>query len=98
MDGSFPNVEDWKEYMKHFKVARVPDPIPVTYGYVSTAHKAQGSEYGRVTVFLAADDMYNKNFRKDTALPDGTKMPFANRWLYTAITRAKSQVSLILGS
>lgn len=98
MDGAFPNVDDWKEYMKHFKIARVPDPIPITYGYVSTAHKAQGSEYSKVTVFLAAEDMGNPHFRKDTALPDGGTMPFSIRWLYTALTRAKSQVSLILGT
>lgn len=98
MDGSFPNVKEWKEYMKHFKVARVPDPVPITYGYVSTAHKAQGSEYSKVTIFLSADDMQNPHFKKDTVLPDGTRMSFATRWLYTSLTRAKTQVSLILGS
>lgn len=98
MDGQFPKVEDWKEYMRHFKISRQPDPIPVTYGYVSTAHKAQGDEYRRVTVFLSSDDLSNDKFRKDTVLPDGSKMPFAIRWLYTSITRSKQQVSLILGS
>jgi len=98
MDGTFPNVEDWAEYMKHFKVARLPDPIPITYGYVSTAHKAQGSEYSRVSVFLAAEDMTNPHFCKDTVLPTGGTMPFAIRWLYTSLTRAKSRVSLILGT
>jgi ATP-dependent exoDNAse (exonuclease V) alpha subunit len=77
MDGSLPNIKDWKEYMKHFKIARVPDPVPITYGYVSTAHKAQGSEYSKVTIFLSADDMQNPHFKKDTVLPDGTKMSFA---------------------
>jgi exodeoxyribonuclease V len=98
MDGSMPNVKDWKEYMMHFKMSRMPDPIPVTYGYVSTAHKAQGSEYRKVSIFLAAEDLQNEKFRKETTLPDGTKMPFATRWLYTSLTRAKSRVSLILGS
>jgi hypothetical protein len=98
MDGSMPNVKDWKEYMMHFKGSRMPDPIPVTYGYVSTAHKAQGAEYRKVSIFLAAEDLANEHFRKDTTLPDGSKMPFATRWLYTSLTRAKTQVSLILGS
>lgn len=98
MDGAFPNVKDWKEYMKHFKIARVPDPIPITYGYVSTAHKAQGSEYSKVTIFLAPEDMGNPHFKKDTTLPNGEKMPFSTRWLYTALTRGKHRVSLILGS
>lgn len=98
MDGGFPNVKDWKEYMMHFRISRLPDPIPLTYGYVSTAHKAQGSEYRRVSIFLAAEDLANDKFRKDTMLPNGKTMPFATRWLYTSLTRAKSQVSLILGS
>ena len=98
MDGMFPNVKDWAVYMKEFKVSRMPDPIPITYGYVSTAHKAQGSEYRKVTVFLAGEDMQNDKFRKDTMLPNGKTMPFATRWLYTSLTRAKSQVSLILGT
>lgn len=98
MDGGFPNVKDWKEYMAHFKISRLPDPIPLTYGYVSTAHKAQGSEYRRVSIFLAAEDLQNDKFRKDTFLPNGQKMSFATRWLYTSLTRARHQVSLILGS
>lgn len=98
MDGGMPKVKDWKEYMAHFKISRLPDPIPLTYGYVSTAHKAQGSEYRRVSIFLAADDLQNEHFRKDTVLPNGQTMPFATRWLYTSLTRAKQQVSLILGS
>jgi ATP-dependent exoDNAse (exonuclease V) alpha subunit len=98
MDGGLPNIKDWKEYMAHFKISRLPDPIPVTYGYVSTAHKAQGSEYRRVTIFLAAEDLVNDHFRKDTVLPNGKIMSFATRWLYTSLTRSKQKVSLILGS
>lgn len=98
MDGALPNVKDWKEFMRHFKIARVPDPIPVTYGYVSTAHKAQGSEYSKVTVFLAGDDLQNPHFKKDTILPNGETMSFATRWMYTAATRSKHRLSLILGS
>jgi exodeoxyribonuclease-5 len=98
MDGGLPNIKDWKEYMAHFKISRLPDPIPVTYGYVSTAHKAQGSEYRRVTIFLAAEDLVNDHFRKDTMLPNGKIMSFATRWLYTSLTRSKQKVSLILGS
>ena len=98
MDGFFPDLEDWKTYGKEFAISRMPEPIPITYGYVSTAHKAQGSEYRRVTVFLAGYDLGNDNFRKQTVLPNGDKMPFATRWLYTSLTRAKTQVDLILGT
>lgn len=100
MDGFFPDMEkeEWKEYMREYKISRMPEPIPVTYGYVSTAHKAQGSEFGRVTVFLASYDLTNDHFRASTTLPNGEEMPFATRWLYTSLTRAKHRVSLILGS
>ena len=50
-----------------------------TYGYVLTTHKAQGSEWPRVIVF---DE--SSTFRAD-----------AQRWLYTAVTRASEQLTLI---
>ncbi len=49
------------------------------YGYALTCHKAQGSQWRNVCVF---DESYC--FRKD-------KM----RWLYTAITRAADQVTVV---
>lgn len=98
MDGNLPEVEDWKSFHKQRESMELPDPIPITYGYVSTAHKAQGSEYKKVTIFLSAGDLKSRYFRVDTTLPNGDKMPFATRWLYTSLTRARHQVSLILGS
>jgi len=99
VDGSFPEIKNWKDYMMTVRRSEEQEePIPITYGYVSTAHKAQGSEYGRVTVFLAAHDMANHHFRAMTTLPNGEEMPFATRWLYTSLTRAKNRVDLILGS
>lgn len=99
VDGSFPDIKSWKDYMMTVRRSEgQEEPIPITYGYVSTAHKAQGSEYGRVTVFLAAHDLANNHFRAMTTLPNGDKMSFATRWLYTSLTRAKNRVDLILGS
>ena len=49
------------------------------YGYCISCHKAQGSEFDNVVVF---DESYA--FRED-----------ANRWLYTAITRAKKKLILL---
>ena len=51
------------------------------YGYVITAHKSQGSEWDNVIV---VDDKMQKG-----------KPDFRKRWLYTAITRAKSQLTLV---
>jgi len=98
MDGMMPIVDDWKEYMRQRKIARLPEIVPITYGYVGTAHKVQGEEFRKVTIFLSREDLANDKFRKDTYLPDGTTMPFANRWAYTSLTRAKKEVTLILGS
>lgn len=49
------------------------------YGYCISCHKAQGSEFGNVVVF---DESFA--FKEDR-----------NRWLYTAITRAKNKLILI---
>lgn len=49
------------------------------YGYALTTHKAQGSQWGRV---LVIDE--SKAFRQDE-----------HRWLYTAITRAADEVTII---
>lgn len=49
------------------------------YGYCISCHKAQGSEFDNVIVF---DESYA--FKEDK-----------NRWLYTAITRAKKKLILI---
>jgi exodeoxyribonuclease V len=49
------------------------------WGYVLTCHKAQGSQWPRVTII---DD--SASFRDD-----------ARKWLYTAITRAESELTLI---
>jgi exodeoxyribonuclease-5 len=98
MDGFMPNIPNWRAYHSARRAMDAPIPIPVTYGYVYTAHKAQGSEFEKVTVFLDSSDTGNPHFRKDTRLPDGSTMPFASRWLYTALTRAKSQVTLLIGS
>lgn len=49
------------------------------WGFVLTCHKAQGSQWPRISV---VDD--SSAFRED-----------ANRWLYTAITRAESELTLM---
>ena len=49
------------------------------YGYCISCHKAQGSEFDSVVVF---DESYA--FKED-----------ANRWLYTAITRAKNKIIIL---
>lgn len=49
------------------------------YGYCISCHKAQGSEFDKVVVF---DESYA--FKEDK-----------NRWLYTAITRAKQKLVIV---
>lgn len=49
------------------------------FGYCISCHKAQGSEFDKVVVF---DESYA--FKEDK-----------NRWLYTAITRAKDKLVLV---
>jgi ATP-dependent exoDNAse (exonuclease V) alpha subunit len=47
---------------------------------------------------LADWEMDYRPFLKKTILPMGGEMIFALRWLYTALTRAKTNVSIIVGS
>jgi exodeoxyribonuclease-5 len=51
------------------------------YAYAITVHKSQGSEWNSV---LVADDGMMKNKRE-----------FRRRWLYTAVTRAKSKLLIV---
>jgi exodeoxyribonuclease-5 len=70
----------------HYKINAEEDPwaarsklAEFDYGYAITAHKSQGSEWGRVA--LVDDGLFesDRTFRK--------------RWLYTAITRAKDHIT-----
>lgn len=91
--GIFPNIlVDWKllltdeptinkETFKYFKGEDVERPNELTYGYVVTCHKAQGSEWERILVL-------EENFPFD---------PIEHRrWLYTATTRASEKLTLVL--
>lgn len=97
-DGNMPFIEDWKGYWMAIKKLDLPIPTPVTWGYCVTAHAAQGSEARRVTVFLERGDVGSTNFNKPTTLPSGAHASFSSRFLYTALTRAKSKATLYTGS
>lgn len=96
-DGQMPWIKDFKAYHIELRKNLWPEPIPVTFGYCLTAHSAQGSEARRVTVFLNREDLHSRNFRKPTTLPSGEQVPFSARFIYTAITRAKRQTTMIVG-
>ena len=55
-----------------------PDTVLLDYGYAYTVHKSQGSEWERV---LVIDEFVGSQ-------------EMYNRWLYTAITRAKKEVTI----
>jgi exodeoxyribonuclease V len=74
------------------------DPLPITWGYALTCHAAQGSEWNRVTVYLEEWDTKSAPFLKASMLPDGSRVPFWTRWVYTALTRAKRQVDVVIGA
>lgn len=110
-DGAPPYIKDydsWKSYkaavrrLAQDKSGRdrgnASEPIPITYGYVLTAHAAQGSEARRVTVFLPRQDTQVSYWTQATPLPDGKKAPFSARFLYTALTRAKERATILLGT
>lgn len=88
--------QGWKKSDKTPHPPRM-DPTPITYGYCLTCHAGQGSEWKRVTVYLDAKDTTNPYFQKLSVLPDGTRVPFYVRWLYTSLTRAKNRVEIAIG-
>lgn len=97
VDGFMPDIKDWKRYHFVRKQQNLPEPLPITYGYVYTFHKSQGSEFRRVTVYLSDSDLHSRNFNKDTKLPNGEVIPFSIRSIYTGLTRAKQKATLYLG-
>lgn len=100
MDGVTPYLEDredWKAYVAAKRKQREPDPLPITWGYALTTHKAQGSEFDEVTLFLSRFDVFSKAFKRMSLLPDRREVTFGTRLLYTAITRAKRRVNVFLG-
>lgn len=113
MDGGTRMIgaDAWKEYirakrdwedevnseMDRKRRWRAPDPCPITWGYVHTCHSAQGSECRRVTVYLPEADTSMKPFKKASKLPNGKTVPFFQRFIYTALTRAKEHASLVFG-
>lgn len=76
---------------KHEKLVAAMEPrrhnkrpvVPATFGRVLTAHKAQGSEWDRVLVVVDLDGLER--------VTGASKAP---QWLYTAVTRARHQVSI----
>jgi ATP-dependent exoDNAse (exonuclease V) alpha subunit len=89
----------YRDYMQELiqliDMKAIPEaPVPVSYAYVLTAHKAQGSEYRRATVFLERDDYQSPNWRKPTRVPGHAgEVCQSVRWLYTATTRGKQKVT-----
>ncbi len=108
LDGGLPWIDKWGEYrgeLRKYAKSRYGDdaresqvePVPITWGYVLTVHKAQGSEWRRVSVFLTPGDANSKPFKENTVLPDGSTISFGVRWMYTALTRAREQATLVIG-
>ena len=69
------NWQNWK------KIPAIYHPHEFDYGYVITVHKAQGSEWDKVTVF--------EEYMKDQSRED------FKRWLYTATTRAAKKLIIV---
>lgn len=62
----------------------VPGHIPFRFGYVLTAHTAQGSEWDAVYISLPELLAYRAARRQEYKL-----------WAYTALTRARDRVYLL---
>lgn len=97
-DGAPAWVVDFAMYHMDLRNRELPEPTPVTFGYVLTCHASQGHEFRRATTFLDGWDVRSSNFNKMTTLPDGvTKVPFSARFAYTSTSRAKERSAMIVG-
>lgn len=67
------------------------DRILATFAQAITVHKAQGSEAERVYVVNEIDQMISMTSRRE---PMSAALEQGRRWLYTAVTRARSQVTI----
>lgn len=65
--------------------------ILATYAQAITVHKAQGSEADKVYVVNETNDMINMTSRKEGG---AAALAQARQWLYTAVTRAKEEVTV----
>ena len=95
--GGFTNLEGEQLAIKN---GRGPTAA-ATFAQAITCHKSQGSEWGRVLVVDEAD-VFGSGRYKD-AMRDGmdqrtaaeASFAVARSWLYTAVTRAQDQVSIL---
>lgn len=100
MSGQMPYLppDDWRSYLRDKREMRLRhDPLPMTWGYCLTGHLAQGSEANEAIVYLDGSDMTNRAFVQQSRLPGGKSVPFWCRWLYTALSRARTKATLIVG-
>lgn len=69
-----------KRQAAQLRKRHIEPPFDFSYAYAITTHKAQGSEWNKVLVF-------------EESWPTGEEHA---RWLYTAITRAKEKVVIVI--
>lgn len=96
LTGKQPIIQDWQTFYNYLDQNELPRPVPVTWGYCGTCHVFQGSEAAKATVFLGENDGSNPRFREPTFLPNGERVPFSIRFLYTAVTRAKKSATVVV--
>ncbi len=72
---------DHNKYKKHVKKSECSQIDFFDYGYCTTVHKSQGSEWDKVILFVQRNSYQTDDDYK--------------RWLYTAVTRAKEKLFII---
>jgi len=78
----YDNIFDsWKKYKKLFKETGFDKFDFFDYGYCTSVHKSQGSEWNRVILFEQRSSYWDDEYFK--------------RWLYTGVTRAKEKLFII---
>lgn len=74
-----------EDLFEQFGTIRSADFLLVDYGEAITAHKSQGSQWDTVGVIW-------RSYQREMWRSGGERYEYTRRWLYTAITRAKTRV------
>lgn len=68
--------------------------VAATFGQAITVHKAQGSQWEQVMVLDQSPGLYHRTLASAPTSPDAAHAA-ARCWLYTAVTRAASRVTIV---
>lgn len=94
-DDNTAAVAKLRSIQRRICVQQDADLLPCQWGYAITAHKAQGSEWEKVYVLDTRKAQWGMHMKTSGGDRDIAEQE-VRRWFYTAITRARSELRIML--